>query len=77
MDLLPGNRAQKVAKIDQIIAIVNQEKEQKKSGQIGLFNLTSSFKNENKNDEISYENIPEMPLNELLEKEKMINLNLL
>lgn len=29
MDLLPGNRAQKVAKIDQIIAIVNQEKSKK------------------------------------------------
>jgi len=69
-DLLPGNRAQKLAKLDQIIAIVQQEKEQEKSGQIGLFSSLPNKKNENKDTEFMFDDIDELPLPVLLEKEK-------
>ena len=37
MDTLPGNRAQKIAELDKIIALAQEHKEQAKTGQMGLF----------------------------------------
>jgi DNA polymerase III subunit alpha len=37
MDSLPGNRAQKMAELDKIIALAHDHQEQQKTGQMGLF----------------------------------------
>jgi DNA polymerase III subunit alpha len=39
MDCLPGNRAQKIAELDTIIERAREEKETKKTGQMGLFGI--------------------------------------
>lgn len=42
MDDFPGNRAQKTSELDKIIAIANREKEIEKTGQMQLFNASST-----------------------------------
>lgn len=72
MDSLPGNRAQKLAKLDKIIEQVHQEKE--KVGQVGLFSSLSSAgfgqQGSKSSDDFIFDDIDEMPLAEKLVKEK-------
>lgn len=69
MDCLPGNRAQKLAKVNQIISKVNAEKEAKNTGQMDIFS-SGSTKDATYVDDVSYDPIEEMPLKDLLDKEK-------
>lgn len=42
MDPLPGNRAQKTAELDKVLDLAHQQKEEEKTGQMGLFGMTAS-----------------------------------
>ncbi len=71
MDSLPGNRAQKIAELDKIIDMANQEKEDAKTGQTSMF----SFDNKNNNEKsmqqfYEFTSLEDWGTKEKLEKEK-------
>ncbi len=72
MDLLPGSRAQKIAKIEFIISKVSKEVESKKTGQTSLFSFfaTQESPGATPTDELVFDDIPEFDLMDKLEKEK-------
>lgn len=74
MDSFPGNRAQKVAELDKIIALAQQHKEQEATGQMGLFSLGGAASGAaKKGDEFyAFEPREDWPIKEKLEKEKEI-----
>ncbi len=74
MDNLPGSRAQKIAKLDAIIAKAAAEKEAEKSGQTNLFNFSSAGSKTMSNDNAAptFDDIPDFKLSFKLEKEKEV-----
>lgn len=70
LDCLSGNRAQKIAKLDQVISLAQLEKEQARSGQIGIFSVKNAGGADFSQDVVFDEKVKEFELTLLLEKEQ-------
>lgn len=70
-DLMSGNRAQKIAELEKILALAHEHKEQLLTGQMGLF---GGAQQKNKEGDIGYSFQPleDWPIKERLEKEKEV-----
>lgn len=71
LDLLPGNRAQKMAELEKIIALAHAQKEQDRTGQMGLFGSLSTEENQS-HDLFVYQPLEDWSTKEKLEKEKEV-----
>lgn len=73
LDVLPGNRAQKMAEHEKIMNIANEHKEATKTGQMGLFGMTAPTEHGSREPEAySFAPLAEWPEREKLEKEKEV-----
>lgn len=73
-DVLPGNRAQKMAEYEKIMDIAHEHKEACKTGQMGLFGMSAST-DQPQNPELemyAYAPLADWPDREKLEKEKEV-----
>lgn len=71
MESLPGNRAQKLAVLDQCLELAQKKQEEREKGQISLFEaLTGAETEELWAEEIEFPNLEEFPSRELLSMEK-------
>jgi len=73
MDCLPGNRAQKMAELDSVIDLAQQEKEAARTGQMGLFGAPAPSSGEQQVPQgFIFKPLPEWSDKEKLEKEKEV-----
>jgi DNA polymerase-3 subunit alpha len=71
LDCLPGNRAQKIASLDDIIDRAHQKKEQELTGQMDLFSLFSTQEQKEKNTRTQIETYTFQELQEFSSKDKL------
>ena len=76
LDSFPGNRAQKTADLEKVMALAQEHKVQTATGQMGLFSFASpstTETNPDSSDQIfTFTQIPDWPLKEKLSKEKEV-----
>jgi len=74
MDVLPGNRAQKINELDKIIDLANQEKKAQKTGQMSMFSpfgQTEQGATANSIQHYTFQPLEDWGTKEKLEKEKL------
>lgn len=72
MDVLPGNRAQKIAELEKIIDLAQESKEQAKTGQMGLFGAGQAQQQTPEMIGYMFQPLDEFTDREKLEKEKEV-----
>jgi DNA polymerase-3 subunit alpha len=72
MDVLPGNRAQKIADLEKIIDLAHVSKEEEKTGQMGLFALIDQPTTESVSNGYTFAPRADFSDKEKLEKEKEV-----
>lgn len=71
MDRFPGNRAQKMAELEKILALAHEQKEQARTGQMGLFGAPLTA-DDHTQELFAYQPLEDWTTKEKLEKEKEV-----
>jgi DNA polymerase-3 subunit alpha len=73
MDSIPGNRAQKLAELDKVLALAHEYREQQKTGQMGLFGAPAAADGSNPSSpSFTFQPLEDWSIKEKLEKEKEV-----